>query len=131
MNRAGYDQSIAETLRTTIDDLQELIRAEIALARAEVRGEVARLRSGALALAVAAVSALIAAVLLLTAFAWAIPAAFAWPVWTGFAIVGTLVALIAVMTGLVGRTRLMGERHMPRTVDTMKETLRWMRARTS
>jgi hypothetical protein len=114
-----------------MDDVHELIHAEIALARAEVRSEVARLRSGALAVAAAAVSALTAAVLLLTAIAWAIPAIFAWPVWTGFAIVGTLVALIAVVTGLVGRTQLMSERHMPRTVDTMKETLRWMRARTS
>ena len=93
--------------------------------------DVARVRGGAIALSAAAVAALIAVVFLLTAVAWAIPVALAWPAWTGFAIVGGVLLLAAVALGLMGRGRLNGHRHMPHTVDTMKENMQWMRARTS
>lgn len=128
---SGYDPSIADLIRSTIQDAQELVRGEIALAKAELRGEAKRLGAGVAALAAAAVAALIAVIFLLTALAWAIPAMFIWPVWTGFAIVGALVLIVAVVLGMMGRSRLTSERHLPLTVDTMKENMQWTRARMS
>lgn len=127
----GYDQSIADVLRSTIHDAQDLVRGEIALAKAELREEVARVRGGAIALSTAAVTALIAVVFLLTAVAWAIPVMMAWAAWTGFAIVGGVLLIAALALGMMGRRRLNGHRHMPHTLDTMKENMQWMRARTS
>jgi hypothetical protein len=54
-----------------------------------------------------------------------------WPVWAGFAIVGGLALVGAVVMGLAGRTHFTGRRRMPHTTDTMKENMEWMRARTS
>lgn len=124
----GYDPSIADVLRTTVQDAQDLVRSEIALAKAELREEVRRVGTGAAQLTVAAVSGLIAVVFLLTAAAWAIPALAGWPVWTGFAIVGGVVALMALVLALMGRSRLRSTEHMPLTMHTMKENMQWMKA---
>ena len=125
----GYDQSIADVIRRTVHDAQDLVRGEIALAKAELREEIRRIGAGAAALAAAAVAGLIAVVFLLTAVAWGIPVAFGWAAWTGFAMVGAIVLVAAVVLGMMGKKRLTAERHMPLTVDTMKENMRWTRAR--
>jgi protein-S-isoprenylcysteine O-methyltransferase Ste14 len=125
------DQSIVGTLRSTIQDAQDLLRSEIALAKAELQAEVKRVGAGAMTLAAAAVSGLVALVFLLTALAWAVPPLLGWPVWSGFAVVGGFAAVVAAGLAMMGRTKLNGQRHMPLTSDTMKENLQWMRARTS
>ena len=122
---SGYDHSIADLLRNTFQDAQDLIRGEVALAKAELRQEVTRLRSAAASLAVAAVAGLVALIFLLTALAWAIPELTGWSTWTGFAIVGAFALLAAVVLGLMGRNTLAAARPMPLTIETMKENMRW------
>lgn len=126
-----YEQSIADLLRGAMRDAQDLVRAEIALARAEMKEEGRRLAMGAALLAVAAVTALIAIVLLATAAAWGLATALQWPIWAGFAIVGGVILIAALIAGLVGRGRLVNGRHLPRTMDSMKENAEWIRQRTS
>jgi hypothetical protein len=130
---SGYDGSIGDLIRSTIQDAQDLVRGEIALAKAELRQEVRRVGIGAGILAAAAVSGLVAIIFLLTALAWGIPAAANWPAWSGFAIVGGIVLVLAVVLGMMGKSRLSanGEGRMPLTVETMKENMQWTRARTS
>ena len=128
---ADHDSSIAEVLKDAVRDAQDLVRGEIALAKAEAREEVSRLGVSAALLAGAAVAAVIALVLLMTTMAWAISEVSGWPVWVGFGSVTVLTFLIAAALGVVGRNRLTSARHMPRTVDTLKENVQWMRARTS
>ncbi|HUE86182.1 MAG TPA: phage holin family protein [Vicinamibacterales bacterium] len=125
------DQSIADVLKSTVQDAQDLLRGEIALAKAELRAEVRTVGAGAVSLAAAAVTGLVAVVFLLTALAWVVPPLLGWPVWTGFAIVGLLAAAAAAGLAMMGKKKLNGQRHMPLTTDTMKENLKWMRARTS
>ena len=120
--RATYD---------AVRNAQDLLRGEIALAKAEARQEASRLGIGAALLAGAAVAAVIALVLLMTTIAWAISEVSGWPVWAGFGVVTVLTFVIAGALGMIGRTRLTAARHMPRTVDTLKENVQWMRARTS
>jgi hypothetical protein len=128
---ATQDQSITDVLKSAIRDSQDLIRGEIALAKAELAEAVSRLARVAALLAGAAVAALIAAVMLLTAAAWAISELLTWPVWTGFAIVALLTIVAAGGLGYIARKRIAAARHMPRTLETLKENLEWMRARTS
>jgi hypothetical protein len=125
------DQSIVDVLKSTVQDAQDLLLSEIALAKSELRAEVRRVGSGAAALGAAAVSGLVAVVFLLTALAWAVPPLLGWPVWSGFAAVGVLAAVVAAVLAMTGRSKLNSQRHMPLTSDTMKENLKWMRARTS
>ena len=124
------DTSIVDDIRSAVRDAQDLVRGEIALAKAEARQEVRRLGAGAALLAGAALAGVIGIVFLLTTLAWGLSAALGWPVWAGFAIVTALLLITAGALALVGRARLGSERHMPLTVDTVKESMQWMRART-
>lgn len=67
----------------------------------------------------------------MTAVAWAISEVAAWPVWAGFAIVTLVMLFAAGVLAYIGKGRLTTARHMPRTMDTLKENMQWMRARTS
>lgn len=128
---SNRDSSIADLVRDAVRDAQELIRGEIALAKTEVREEVHRIRMGAAFLAGAALTAAIGTIFLMMTVAWAISEVFGWPVWAGFGIVALILLPTAGALLHVGRKRLTARRYMPRTVDTVKENLQWMRARTS
>jgi hypothetical protein len=124
------ESSIADAIRSAVRDAQDLVRGEIALAKAEARAEVSRLGMGAALLAAAALAAVLGVVFLLATIAWAIAEGLAWPVWAGLGIVTLLTLIAAAVLGVVGRGRLKAARYMPHTVDTMKENMQWMRART-
>jgi hypothetical protein len=128
---ATYEPSIADVIKNAIRDAQDLVRSEVALAKAEVRAEVRRLSVGAGLLAGAALAAMIAVIFLMTTIALAIADLLDWPVWGGFGIVTVLVAIAAGTVGYIGKKRITAIRHMPRTVDTLKENIEWMRTRTS
>lgn len=125
------EPSIADVIRNAIRDAQDLVRNEVALAKAEVRQEARRVSVGAGLLAGAALAAIIAVIFLMTTIAWAIADVSGWPVWSGFGIVTVFVAIAAGVLAYIGKRRLTAARHMPRTVDTLKENIEWMRARTS
>jgi uncharacterized membrane protein YqjE len=125
------DRSIADVISSAVTDAQDLVRGEIALAKAELRDEVRRIGAGAAMLAAAGLAAIVGLVMLLTAVAWAISELAGWPVWAGFGVVTVVVLLIAGVLAFMGKSRLASERRMPLTVDTMKENMKWMRARTS
>jgi len=128
---AASDTSIPDLIRGAIRDAQDLVRGEIALAKAEAREEVRRLGTGAAMLAGAAVVAVIGLILLLTTMAWAISEGFGWPVWAGFGIITVLTLIGAGVLGWWGMSEVSAQRYMPRTMDTLKENVEWMRARTS
>jgi uncharacterized membrane protein YqjE len=128
---ANHEPSIADLIREALRDAQDLVRTEIALARAELRDEVSRLGAGAAMLASAAMAALLGLGFLGTTIAWAISALAGWPAWAGFGIVTVLMFGSAVALAVLGRRRMTAARHMPHTVDTVKENLQWIKARTS
>ena len=127
---ATPDQSIVDVVRRAIHDAQELMRSEIALAKAEAREELSRLAGGAALLAAAAASVVIGLVFLLTAVAWGLSEGLAWPVWSGFAVVAVLMLVLSVILAVAGRSRIQSGARMPLTVETLKENVKWMRART-
>jgi uncharacterized membrane protein YqjE len=127
---ATYEPSIADVIKSALRDAQDLVRGEIALAKAEAREEFSRISIGAGLLAAAAVAAVLGLVFLMGTIAWAISEGLAWPVWAGFGIVTLLTFILAGILASVGKRRLSAARHMPRTVDTLKENMEWMRART-
>ena len=125
------EPSIADLIRSAIRDSQELVRTEFALAKAELQGAARRMASGAALVGGAVIAAVIAIVFLLAAAAGAIPGATGWPAWSGFAVVGGVMLVLAIVLGMAGRARVANAPRMPLTVDTMKENLEWTRSRTS
>ena len=126
-----YEQSILDVVKSAIRDAQDLVRGEIALAKSELRGELKKMAAGAGALAAAAVMAIVALVFFFATIAWAIADVAEWPMWAGLGIVTLLAGLIAATLAAFGRARLAAQRHLPLTVDTMKENAKWIGARTS
>ena len=127
---ASYEPSIADVIKSALRDAQDLVRGEIALAKAEAREEIGRISMGVGLLAGAAIAAVLGLVFLMATIAWAISEVLAWPVWAGFGIVTVLALILAGILAYMGKSRLTAARHMPRTIDTLKENMEWMRART-
>ena len=123
---ASYEPSIADVIKSALRDAQDLVRGEIALAKAEAREELGRISTGAALLAGAAAAAVLGLVFLLATIAWAISEVLAWPVWAGFGIVTVLALILAGILAYMGKSRLTAARHMPRTIDTLKENMEWM-----
>jgi hypothetical protein len=131
MHMATQESSIADVIKSAVRDARDLVHGEIALAKAEAREEVRRLGVGAALLVCAAAAGIVGIMFLLTTLAWALAYGLGWPVWTGFAIVTAVTLIAAGVLAYLGWARLQRQRYMPLTVDTLKENMEWMRARTS
>ncbi|HTY72233.1 MAG TPA: phage holin family protein [Acidimicrobiales bacterium] len=93
---------LSELVASATKDVQTLIRGEIQLAKAEVTGAVKTAGTG-IGLAVSALEVVLFAVLLFAfALAFGIDEALNWPLWSGFAIVGLLLVILAAVLGLLG-----------------------------
>jgi hypothetical protein len=101
---SNSDTSVSTLVNSAITDAQNLVRQQIELAKAEV-AQSAKQAAGASGLFVgAAVLGFLAFVFALVAGAYGIVAA-GLPVWAGFLIVGGILLLIALILGLVGKSR--------------------------
>lgn len=118
------DESVGGLLKSALDDVRDLIREEIALARAEVRQEASKLTAAAVQLSIGGVALWFAGMLLLVGIALGIAAAFGWPAWAGFGLLGVALGIFGAALLLAGRSRMKRVRPLPRTVQTVKENFR-------
>ena len=125
-------ESFASLLGGAINDIRELFRQEVSLARVEIRQEIANAKSAVIKLSMAGLAGLFAALFLLTALSRGLSDLFNMPVWAGFAIVGGLLAIMAGVMVAVAWPNLKSVGPMPeRTVRTMKENIEWVKRQTS
>jgi Putative Actinobacterial Holin-X, holin superfamily III len=88
---------LSELVAGATKDIQTLVRGEIQLAKGEITGSVKNAGKG-LGAALAACSLLVFAVLLFAfAAAYGIAEGLNWPVWSGFAIIGGILVLLAAV----------------------------------
>lgn len=128
----AYDESVVDLLKSAVRDAQDLVRSEVALAKAELRLEARRFGSAAAFMAGAAIVGLVGFAFLMSTLAWGIAQLFEWPAWIGFAIVTLLLLAGAAVLASMGRSRLAAtDGHLSLTRETMKENAQWIRARTS
>jgi hypothetical protein len=122
-----------ETLRGLIqgllEDTRDLIRAELALARAEIREEFSAFGSVAGAFGGAAVAGLLGIALFALAIGGGLAYALSWPAWTGYGIVGILLLAASWLLVRYGSGQLKKIRTLPKTTQTMKENLEWIQNR--
>ena len=118
------DTSVGGLLKGALDDVRELFREELALARAEVRAELSKVTASAVRFGAGGVALWFAAMFLFVTLALGISALLQWPAWAGFGIVTLLLALAGIVLVLAGRSSIRDVRPMPRTVHTVKENFR-------
>jgi len=128
---AEHTESIPSLIRSVLNDARELIREELALAKAELREEVSAGRRVAAAFVAAALLALLGLVLLSVALGGAVADLFDLPTWAGLGIVAVIMAAAAFVVANRGRAQLANIRGLPKTQETLRENITWMQSKSS
>jgi uncharacterized membrane protein YqjE len=118
------DTSVGGLVRGALDDVRELFREELALARAEMRAEMNKVTASAVRFGAGGVALWFAALFLCVTLALGITALLDWPAWAGFGIVTLLLAVAGLVLVMAGRSAIRDVRPMPRTLHTVKENFR-------
>ena len=123
-------ESLTATLGKIVDDVRELFREEVALARAELRQEISGFTSLAFWFVAGAVAAASAFSFLLLGIAQAFAVLVGWPVWAGYVSMAVLLGVVALVAIQGGRRRARTVSAVPQqTVESLKETKEWIRHR--
>lgn len=117
-------ESLGGLVRGALDDVRELVREELLLARVELRHELGKATAAGVQFGAAGVSLLFAGAFLLIAAALGISAALDWPAWAGFAIVAVMLAIAGLIFASAGRRAVREVRPLPRTIQTFKENFK-------
>ncbi|MBV9769676.1 MAG: phage holin family protein [Bryobacterales bacterium] len=121
---AANERSVSDVLQNIIQNIQEIVRSEVRLAKAELRDEAAKAKSASLAIAIGAVVAIYAVLFLLLTVVYAL--SLVMPNWAAALIVGILLAIAAGVTLASGLKQFKRVHPTPqRTVETLKENVEW------
>jgi len=113
------ERTIGQLVSDATRDLSDIVRHEVALAKAELKDDVAKAGVGAGLLAGAAFLGVVAFVLLCIAAALGLEAA-GLPGWAAFLIVTAVLLALAGVLALVGKKRLSAIQPPERTITTAK-----------
>jgi uncharacterized membrane protein YqjE len=117
-------RAMAEVLQDIVGNIQEIIRSEFLLAKAEISEETAKAARSSIPLAVGLVLALYAFGFILLAIFHALSAVV--DAWLASLIVGVAVLVVSVILVSVGRKRFQQVKVVPeKTIETMKENVQW------
>lgn len=122
------DRSIGAVLSDIVGDLQHIVRAEVRLAKSEIREEVGKAKRGVVFLVAGGVVLTCAFGLMLLTAVYAL--ATVWPPWMAALAVAGATALIGGLLAMSGKHQL-GAVVLPpqKTVSTVKENLQWAKTR--
>jgi uncharacterized membrane protein YqjE len=113
-----------------LKDLQDLVRGEVALAKAEIKEDVSTAGKGVAALATAAFVGLTGFIFLMLGATYLLNI---WMrMWIAAAIVGLVLVAIAAVLGLSGKSKLSSASLKPdQTIDSLKEDQQWAKEQIS
>jgi arginine exporter protein ArgO len=116
-------RSIPEILQDVLANIQDIVRAEVRLAKAELGEELTRARAGGLLIAVGAVAAIFSALFLLLACVYGLGRIM--PNWAAALVVAATVGIAAAVTLGLGLKRFKTIEAAPKTAASLKENVRW------
>lgn len=120
------ERSVGNILQGILDNLQDLLRSEVALAKREVTEDLQRGKGALATLVAGAVVALIGVHFLLWTAVYAL--ALRLPLWAATAIVGALFVVAGGLAVSAGLKRWQLISFTPeRTVATLKENVEWVK----
>ncbi len=120
---ATVDRPISAVLHDIVGNVQDIIRAEVRLAKAELNEELAKSRAAATLLAAGACTLIFSALFMLLAVVYALSLVL--PAWAAALIVGAGVGVIAAVCLGMGIKRLKAVRGPAKTAATVKENVEW------
>ena len=117
------ERPVSAVLRDIVGNVQDIVRAEMRLAKTEVTEELGRASSAGLLVGVGAIMLMFSALFALLAVVYAL--SLAMPAWAAALIVaGVEVVMAAIFVG-IGVRRFRATRAAPRTRATVKENVEW------
>jgi Putative Actinobacterial Holin-X, holin superfamily III len=116
------ERTLGQLVAQASEDLTSLVRAEIALAKAELRADARNAALGGGLLGAAGYLGLLASITAVITVAYALVAA-GLRAWLAFLIVTVALLLVAGILALVGRSRIKRLRPPERTIRTTKEAI--------
>jgi hypothetical protein len=116
------ERTLGQLVAQASDDLSGIVRAEIALAKAELRADVKNAALGGAMFGAAGYLGLLASIALMITVAYALVAAGLAP-WLAFLIVAVVLLVLAGILALVGRSRITKLGPPERTIRSAKETI--------
>ena len=119
---AQEERTLGQLVAQASDDLSGIVRAEIALAKAELRVDAKNAAVGGGLFGAAGYLVLLATVLLCIAAAYGLVAAGLSP-WLAFLIIAVVLVLLAGLLALVGRSRLRKLSPPQRAIREAKDTI--------
>ncbi len=123
------DRSLGSVVSDIVGDLQQIVRAEVRLAKVEVREEIGKARRGAMFLVAGGLFLTLALGLLMLAAVYAL--ATIWPAWAAALAVAAGAGLIGGVLAMSGKGQISSVELTPqKTVETVKENLQWAKTRT-
>ena len=126
----GSQESIGSLISGLLQDLQEMVRGEITLARAEVREDVSTASKGLGAIAVAALVGVTGFIFLMLGVTYLLNQY--WRMWIAAGAVGLALLVIAAIAAMVGKSRLSATSLKPdETIDSLKEDREWAKQQVS
>jgi len=110
-----------------LHDAQELIKQQVALARAEIKADLQRTVRAAVLLAVGAMILVPAVFLLCNMFVYMLHELAGLSQWASYGIVGGALAVLGAVLILIGIQRFRSFNPLPdQSVEAFKENVRWM-----
>lgn len=122
---AFEDRPISAVLQDIVGNIQDIVRAEMRLAKTEVGEELGKARSAGILCSVGAVTAIFSALFLLLAIVYAL--SLAMPAWAAALIVAGGVGVVAIVTLGLGIKRFKTIHAAPKTAASLKENVQWAR----
>ncbi|SDQ17912.1 phage holin family protein [Quadrisphaera sp. DSM 44207] len=123
----GQERTIGQLVVDATRDLSQLLRAEVALAKAEIAKEAKQGAIGASLFIAAAVFGFLGLIFVLLTIAWAL--ALVMPTWLAFLIVAVLLLVVAGVLALIGRGRVKQVGPPVRTIETSKRSVEALKGR--
>lgn len=124
------ERSVTQILQDMFTNVQEIVRSEMRLARAEIGEETNKALRAFAVLAAGLILGLYAVGFLLLSAVSALAAVL--PDWLGPLLVGLIVAVIATALILIGRNRIKTVSPVPqKTIASVKEDAQWVKDQTT
>lgn len=122
-------RSIADVLQDIVGNLQGIVRAEVRLAKTEVKEEARKAGRAAAMLGAGVVTAIYTVGLLLLTILFALAAAM--PLWLAALILFVLLAAASAILLSIGKKRFQTVHAKPeKTIESMKENVEWVKTQT-
>ncbi len=118
------EPSIGTLVSAATRDVSALVRAEIELAKIELRADAKAAARGAVLLVIAAVFGFFLLIMLLIAFAEGLVAAGLWR-WVAYLVVALVLLILAGIAAAIALRSIKKVKPPERTIETTKDTIAW------